>query len=246
MATIHDEALCIRHWDWSETSQTVSLFTREHGLVRGLAKGSKREKAPFSGGIEVLTRGEVVAITRASGALATLTAWDLIDAYPVARRSLRAFHVGLYLLDLLHHGVTDEDPHPGLYDDLLRALAILATDSERALGVGQWAMLVETGYRPVLERDVRTGEPLPEGRPAVFLPRLGGLAAGSAAGDAQGWQVRWETVLAMRTMDSSGELAASAEATERVGRLLGSYLRFVLGHEVPSAAAVFGEGRLSN
>ena len=39
MGTIHDQGVCIRHWDFSETSQTVSLFGRSLGVVRGLAKG---------------------------------------------------------------------------------------------------------------------------------------------------------------------------------------------------------------
>jgi hypothetical protein len=55
-----DEALCIRQWDWSETSQTVSLFCRTHGIVRGLAKGARRERSSFSGGIDLLARGEIV------------------------------------------------------------------------------------------------------------------------------------------------------------------------------------------
>ena len=42
MPTISDYAICIRRWDFSETSQTVSLFTRESGIIRGLAKGAKR------------------------------------------------------------------------------------------------------------------------------------------------------------------------------------------------------------
>ena len=49
MHTLKDTAICIRRWDFSETSQTVSLLTREHGILRGLAKGAKREKGTFSG-----------------------------------------------------------------------------------------------------------------------------------------------------------------------------------------------------
>ena len=56
MPTITDQAIVIRRWDFSETSQTVSLFTRDHGIVRGLAKGAKREKGDFSGGLDLLTR----------------------------------------------------------------------------------------------------------------------------------------------------------------------------------------------
>ncbi|MCH7602254.1 MAG: recombination protein O N-terminal domain-containing protein, partial [Planctomycetes bacterium] len=62
MPTISDYAICIRRWDFSETSQTVSLFTRESGIIRGLAKGAKREKGNFSGGFDLLTLGQVVAI----------------------------------------------------------------------------------------------------------------------------------------------------------------------------------------
>ena len=43
MASVKDIAICVRHWDWSETSQTVSILCREHGLVRAVVKGARRE-----------------------------------------------------------------------------------------------------------------------------------------------------------------------------------------------------------
>ncbi|MCZ6836092.1 MAG: recombination protein O N-terminal domain-containing protein, partial [Planctomycetota bacterium] len=73
MPTISDSAVCIRRWDFSETSQTVSLFTHTHGIIRGLAKGAKREKGAFSGGFDVLTQGHLVAIVKPGRDLATLT-----------------------------------------------------------------------------------------------------------------------------------------------------------------------------
>jgi DNA repair protein RecO len=239
--TIRDEAVCIRHWDWSETSQTVSLFTREHGVVRGLAKGSKREKAPFSGGIELLTRGEVVAIVRSSGALATVTAWDLIDAYPGARRSLRAFYVGSYLLDLVHHAVTDADPHPGLFEQLLGALGHLAREPELALLRGQWGVLGETGYTPGLpEGDL-------EGGGLWFLPREGVcVRRGGDGRHHDGWRVRPETVALLGLLGRGGAPPPETDPAtmERASRLLGSYIRHVLGQEIPSAVTVFGRDGL--
>jgi len=38
--SITDDAVVLRVWDFSETSQTVALLTRARGSVRGLAKGS--------------------------------------------------------------------------------------------------------------------------------------------------------------------------------------------------------------
>ena len=45
---------------------------RRHGMLRGLAKGARRERGSFSGGIALLARGEVVAVTKPDRELQTL------------------------------------------------------------------------------------------------------------------------------------------------------------------------------
>ncbi len=199
-----EDAICIRQWDFSETSQTVSLFTRGRGVVRGLAKGSRRPKAPYSGGIELLTRGMAGLIvkgergggggggTRAAATegagLTLITEWDLTAMYPGLRRRLEAYNAGLYMADLVHHMVTDHDPHEALFEAMVGGLERIGggggrsalradtadtgrsalradTNGQRddvgaALLAFQWAALVETGYKPELDADVQTGEAL--------------------------------------------------------------------------------------
>ena len=187
MPTITDQAVCVRHWDFSETSQTVSLFAREHGLIRGLAKGSRREKGNFSGGIDLLTRGELVAIVKPSRELANLTAWHLEEIFWSLRRSLPANRLGMYMADLVNRMVSAHDPHPALWDAFVVALRGLGGDGEGTLLTFQVALLAETGYRPELDRDAETGGPLPDdGETLAFSPRHGGnkiklIAAGKTA-----------------------------------------------------------------
>ncbi len=181
MPTVKQQAICIRHWDWSETSQTVSLFTEGHGVVRGLAKGSRREHAPFSGGLELLTRGEVVLIlkgtAREGGSLSTLTAWDLQEPYSGLRRSLKALHAGMFLADLVHHALRELDPHPPLFGSMTGGLETL----DRGQSPGRvvmgflWDVLVETGYRPEVFVDAQSGGPLAESAVYLFSPAMGGL-----------------------------------------------------------------------
>lgn len=249
-----DQALIIRHWDWSETSQTVSLFGRTLGLFRGLAKGSKREKSNFSGGLEVLTRGEILAIIKPHTELANLTAWDLQETFPAIRKGLNAFYSAMYMADLLQHAVHEHDPHPVLFDSLLVALRALDSAEQNAAAVVafQWSTLVETGYRPELVNDVVTTTPLPEARTYSFAPRLGGFTITSDSTPL--WKVRAETLTLLRALSAAPNITSSlphliasspfdprSSPTARASRFLAAYFREILGRDLPSAAHLFGE-----
>ena len=55
-----DHAICIRAVDYSETSQIVTLFTKQNGKIGAIAKGSKRPKSSFDGPIELFAYGRII------------------------------------------------------------------------------------------------------------------------------------------------------------------------------------------
>jgi DNA repair protein RecO (recombination protein O) len=246
--------VCLRLWEWSETSQTLAALTREHGLVRALAKGSRRPKAPFSGGIEVLTRGDLGLILKAPGkdtgsdagsGLAVATSWDLLETFPALRTRLHVHYAGMFVADAVLHAVTDHDPHPGLYDAATQCLRSLGAAEDGASTsiplVGfLWALLTQTGYRPqVLE----VGEAGEAGARLVFDPDAGTLGPGKAAmSDAQqAWPVRPGTAAVMRALAGGGDADEHAgESVDRAARLLAAYLRHLIGREPPTMPLVFG------
>lgn len=246
MATFKDLAICIRQWDWSETSQTVSLLGRDTGIVRAMAKGSKRADPRFSGGLETLTLGEMMAIMRPAASLATLTAWDLRETFPALRRSLSAFYAGMCMADLVQHTVSEHDPHPVLFDGLvggLRSLGDGERDDRMAVLRFQWIVLCEIGYRPEVARDVRTGRGLEGAETYGFAPHEGGLTVAPAPGTLPDrppvWLVRAGTVAVLRELAGAGDAAAIGRTSagpwlDRANRLLGAYLREVLGRDVVS------------
>ncbi len=245
MATVFEDSICIRHWDWSETSQTLTIFTRGRGLVRALAKGSRRPKAPYSGGIEMLTRAEAGLIFRPSSELALLTEWDLRETFPALRRSLAAFNAGMYFADLVQRFVRDHDAHAALFDSMLDALRGLETGVLPGVLTFQWAVLREAGYRPTL------GEPAadPSVRAFRFDPVLGGISEQAESGGRpeRAWRVRRETVDVLRRVagESGGSVPPAsalgeAPAVARSARLLGAYIRHILGEEPSTQALVLG------
>ena len=238
----HDQAICVRQWDWSETSQTVSILTQTHGLVRAVAKGSRRPNAPFSGGIELLTRAEVGLIIKPSIDLALLTEWDLAEHFPVLRQSLPVYHAGLYAAELIVRMISDHDPHPDVFESLLTLLRSMSASDrvEPALLGFQRRLLIACGYDPVLDRDVRSGDPLAPGPFAQFVPELGGVTGvvdtptTPEGRTMESWTVR------RTTLEALGDPSAGRpEDLERGNRLLASYIRTLIGSTPRTLGLVF-------
>jgi DNA repair protein RecO len=245
MAVERDQAICVRVWDWSETSQTMVLFARGLGLVRALAKGAKRTNANFSGGVEPMTRGEILISTRplqrSANALATLAGWDLLETFPGARGSLDAFYAGSCLIDLVQHGLEDLDPHADVFDALVDAFRALGDSGacRTALLRFAWTMLSSTGHAPELDADVTTGEPLARAGSYAFLPHRGGFtkdggerpAPPAERGDALVWRVRANTRELLRMLASGrgvpSDASLDAGSAARAARLLLMYFREV-------------------
>jgi DNA repair protein RecO (recombination protein O) len=246
MPAITDKAICIRRWDYSETSLTVSLFLRNHGVVRGMAKGAKRPRGGFEGGIDLLTLGQVAAIITPARDLATVTQWRVLDTFRALREHLGANRAGIYMADLIHQMLTEHDPHPRLFDALQAALSGLddLRRVEQTLLRFEWMVLLETGFRPQLDRDAETGGELPSSTETLgFSPTAGGIVADTGGPDR--WRVRRETIDLLRAI-AAGEPTDGADATGhgRAARLLAVYIRELLGAEPNSMRWAFPDLRI--
>ena len=222
-----DEALCIRQWDWSETSQTVSLFCRTHGIVRGLAKGARRERGSFSGGIDLLARGEIVAVTKPDRELQTLTQWTLLQLFRRPHDELEANLFALAMAELVHRFLPPEVPHETLYDALLASLNAIEDGERPAPEFLRFftQLMRETGHEPRLD-----AESIAPARLA-FDPSAGGIV--DIATHPSAWRMRPETatVLALVARGEPPELC-DPDAVDRANRLLAAYARVLIGSDL--------------
>lgn len=224
MPNLVDEAICIRQWDWSETSQTVSLFCRANGIVRGLAKGARRERGSFSGGIDLLARGEVVAVVKPDRELQTLTAWTLLQIFRRPHDELETNLYALSMAELVDRFLPVASPHEGLFDALLRALDALEAGERPAPEFLRFlfTLLAETGHEPRCDADG-----IPPARLA-FDPAAGGVV--DFESHPKAWRMRPETavVLAHLAANEPPELC-DPDAVDRANRLLAAFARSITG-----------------
>src|SRR6476660_3657684 len=122
MPLVNDRCICLRKLEYSETSQILTLFARDHGITRVIAKGAhRRTKAgasKFDGGVDLLDVGEAVFSQDLAKDLPPLTEWGLREWHLDLRRDLRGISLGLYAAELVSRLFEEHDPHPQLFDRL--------------------------------------------------------------------------------------------------------------------------------
>src|SRR5947209_13765780 len=112
-------ALVLRTTDWSETSRIATLWTRELGKVRVLAKGGRRLRSNFETALDLLTVCTIVLLRKSSGSLDLLTEAQVVRRHPRLTADLPALYAGYYIAELLSDWTEEYDPHPRLFDEAL-------------------------------------------------------------------------------------------------------------------------------
>jgi DNA repair protein RecO (recombination protein O) len=231
-------ALVVRGTDWSETSRITTLFTREFGKLRALAKGGRRLKSNFDCAFDLLSVCRIVVLRKASGGLDLLTEARLEEQFPALRQHLRALYAGYYLAELLADGTQDYDPHPALFDAALGTLRSLGNQPDVLAAVSGFEVvwLRELGYSPRLDACATCGaEVVPPGAIRVMIsPAAGGTlcpACGPAASDRRWITVETLDVFRKLTADNDSPPTGTLPAEQRgeLRQVLGQMVSYVLG-----------------
>jgi len=180
MGLFSDRVVVLRRLDYSETSQVLVLLGREHGKIRAIAKGIKRStRQRFAAAPDLLDVGEVVVSARAgtSQELATLTEWRQTVSFGRLREKLSRLYAGQYAAEVASGLTADWDPHPGLYDALVRLLGRLCDATEPLAVVVDYLKLLleEIGSAPLFDVCVGCDRPADVRQVLYFSSFEGGL-----------------------------------------------------------------------
>lgn len=177
--SVLDEAIILRLTEYSETSQILTCFGRAAGLLRLIAKGARRStKKHFAAGLDLLEAGEVQYVAaRGDAQLGTLTEWVQHDAFLGLRREPLRLYGGLYAAELVGALTEEGDPHPALYDALLKTLQALDGTEPALETIVRFVhrLLKEIGYGPSLRKCVDCGQIPAAQQPTFFSAAAGGV-----------------------------------------------------------------------
>ena len=154
---ISDEpAFVLHHYDWSESSLILEVFTRRHGRIALVAKGAKKPSSNFR---PVLLPLQPLRVSFGGDAeIRTLKGAEWVGGQVMPTGD--ALLSGYYLNELLLRLLARDDAHPALFDAYASAVQVLASEHgealQPALRAFELLVLREIGLLPTLDAQTAT------------------------------------------------------------------------------------------
>lgn len=221
MHQVSSEAIVLGVMDYGEADRIATLFTREHGKVRALARNARSSRRRFGGALEPFARLQV-RIGLRDDRLSTLHDADIVTLHPAIRRDLATMALAGYACELCDRFLPDHLATPRLFRLLAACLEHLESapydHSDRCFF--EINLLNILGYRPSVDRCAHCGAELSPTAGAQYAASASGLLCPECGGKGG---IAGEAVLLLRKSLETGRFGvvrfSEQQATE-AGRLL--------------------------
>lgn len=144
-------AVVLRHADWGEADRLLTLYTREQGMVRAVAKGVRKMTSRKAGHLQPFTH---VTLQLAKGRdLLIVTQVETVNAFLSLHDDLEKTSYAAYVVELLlRFSYEEEGGNPTIFRLLTETLDRLEKEDDSWLAIRYYEMrlLDAVGFRPHL------------------------------------------------------------------------------------------------
>jgi DNA repair protein RecO (recombination protein O) len=151
MRLVETEAIVLHTHKLAEADKIAVCMTQKAGLVRGVARGSRRLKSKFGASLEPFTLINLTFHEREARELVTIRSAEIIKSYFGAARNPEALASLEYLAELVREFASPHQADEKLFRMLRACVEALANEPEAAPAVFAyselWALKI-TGFLP--------------------------------------------------------------------------------------------------
>lgn len=172
--TLRTEAIVLKRHNFGEADRLLTLYTREFGKMKAIAKGARKPQSRKTGHVELFMRSQFLLAEGRD--LHIITQAEMVDAYQALREDLVRTTYASYVVELLDRFTVEEDVNQDIYHLLSQVLAWLGEADDIRLPVRTYELrlLGYTGFQPQLFQCVSCDEPIQE-QDQFFSADLGGV-----------------------------------------------------------------------
>jgi DNA repair protein RecO (recombination protein O) len=175
-------AIILRSRKWGDADRIVTLYSRDLGKIRGVARGARRQKSRFGAAIEPFSVCRLNLFEKTGDSLFRISHIDLVRSSQVLREDLHLMTSAARMVNVVAAITPDGDPDPLLFATLEQGLESLheSEDPTFTALLFQIRLLGLTGFRPQTDHCAACGKTHFAGEPQ-FSPTAGGLVCLSCA-----------------------------------------------------------------
>lgn len=128
MPLFETESLVLRSYNLAEADRIIVFFTKEHGVIRGVAKGVKRLKSKFGSMLEPFSIVDLEYFQKEDRELVSIQNVELVRSAFAAASDPARLNTYSYIADLLLAFAPPHDPNETLYRMVKACIDIEAED----------------------------------------------------------------------------------------------------------------------
>ena len=184
MSITKTEAIVLKSIKFGDTSRIATLYTKEHGKVKIIAKGIRAPKSRLAGVLQTFSHIQTVFYKKRTSEIYLLSQADAIESYQSLAKDLNRYVFASAALELLDRMITGEESNPDIFQLTLATLSFMEScpeeSVERSFAYFALRLTQLLGYKPKLDKCTSCNKAA-GGRLLLFSPEKGGIICRSCA-----------------------------------------------------------------
>ena len=179
------DAINLKSYNLSESDKIIVMYSKEKGLIKGIAKGAKKPKSKLGARMDTLVANTVML--RKGRNFSTICQAESLNTFKQTRTDLDKIFYSMYVAEVVNSFGLEDDPSSGvIYDLLYKALSAVANSGNKVeilLTVikFQLKMMAEAGFSLEFDTCLNCRRQT-HGQTVYFVPELGGVICPDCAG----------------------------------------------------------------
>jgi DNA repair protein RecO (recombination protein O) len=245
MAILKTDAIVINKRDFRETSLLADFYTRDHGKIRGILKGIRKDPRKFASTVEPFSRNEIVFYKSRTSTLHLVSQCDVKENFNAIRQDLNRSAAGSMVMELLDAVMPQEDRNEEVFDLTVSVLERMAATSaaEKLLIIFKIKMLALSGFKPNFDSCVSCDSRIGGGEIRFSLSLGGLLCSNCPRKDPKSRAIFRGTVASIQYIQKNDlqntlGLGLNPQIKKELCFILDSFIAFHLGKQMKSQAVM--------
>lgn len=178
------DAINLKSYNLSESDKIIVMYSKDKGLIRGVAKGVKKPKSKLGARMDLLVANTLMLHKGKN--LDTICQAEVLNTFHKTRQDIDKIFYSMYVTEVVHNFGLEEDPSSEIIYNLLyktlNAISISENKVEIMIAVikFQLKMMIESGFSIEFDSCLHCHNTVKD-ETMYFVPNLGGIVCQNCA-----------------------------------------------------------------